>query len=292
MPSLDVPVPQMVDQLLDIEHFFAALSPDPEQVIEVPKISFDRVSQRLVERRLPQIVEQLVEVPTVLTPTRIALQIAEQLVAIPVLQVSVSGGGHQGSLSGQGSVGEQIVDIPVPRGRGKRRVHGFLPEQSSTAQPVEQLVDIPSSRRGLYGSLPEQGTTAQTVEQIVDIPSGGVCGPGSSSAAAAADEDFTGVFRTFPHGKKVRSAGQVSADLPRHVSSSTPAAQPVSWWASLTPAQQPELEEARAEVRREHVSKRKRKKRRKRRTPRTSSLPGRARRRQRQWFACSAGFFW
>ena len=37
-PSLDVPVPQMVDQLPDIEHFFAALSPDLEQVIEVPKI--------------------------------------------------------------------------------------------------------------------------------------------------------------------------------------------------------------------------------------------------------------
>ena len=36
--------------------------------------------------------------------------------------------------------------------------------------------------------------------------------------------------------------------------------------------------------------KRKRKKRRKRRTPRTSSLPGRARRRQRQWSACYAGF--
>ena len=196
MLSLDVPVPQMVDQLPDIVHFFAALSPDPEQVIEVPKISFDRVSQRLVERRLPQMVEQLVEVPTVLTPTRIALQIAEQLVAIPVPQVSVSGGGHQGSLSGQGSVGEQIVDIPVPRGRGKRRV---------------------------YGSLPEQGTTAQTVEQIVDIPSGGVCGPGSSSAGF-----YCGVFRTFPHGKKVRSAGQVSADLPRHVSSWTPPAYDVS----------------------------------------------------------------
>ena len=37
-------------------------------------------------------------------------------------------------------------------------------------------------------------------------------------------------------------------------------------------------------------SKRKRKKRRKRRTPRTSSLPSRARRRQRQWSACYAGF--
>ena len=35
---------------------------------------------------------------------------------------------------------------------------------------------------------------------------------------------------------------------------------------------------------------RKRKKRRKRRTPRTSSLPGRALRRQRQWYACNAGF--
>ena len=33
-----------------------------------------------------------------------------------------------------------------------------------------------------------------------------------------------GVFRTFHHGKKVRSAGQVSADLPRHVSSWTPPA--------------------------------------------------------------------
>ena len=45
-----------------------------------------------------------------------------------------------------------------------------------------------------------------------------------------------------------------------------------------------------ARARELYGSKRKRKKRRKRRTPRTSSLPGRARRRQRQWFASSAGF--
>ena len=46
----------------------------------------------------PQTAEQLVEVPTVLSPTRIALQIAEQ-----------------------------IVDTPVPQGRGgKWRVQGFL----------------------------------------------------------------------------------------------------------------------------------------------------------------------
>ena len=40
----------------------------------------------------------------------------------------------------------------------------------------------------------------------------------------------------------------------------------------------------------ERNKRRKRKKRRKKRTPRTSSLPGRARRRLRQWSACSAGF--
>ena len=38
VPSLDVPVPQMVDQLPNVVQFLAALSPDPEQVIEVPKI--------------------------------------------------------------------------------------------------------------------------------------------------------------------------------------------------------------------------------------------------------------
>ena len=61
------------------------------------------------------------------------------------------------------------------------------------------------------------------MEQIVDNPSSGGClGQGSSSSAGPADEDFTGVFRTFPHGKKVRSAGHVvSAQLGEHVSSST-----------------------------------------------------------------------
>ena len=39
VPALNVPVPQMVDQLPDVLlRFFRVLSPDPEQVIEVPKI--------------------------------------------------------------------------------------------------------------------------------------------------------------------------------------------------------------------------------------------------------------
>ena len=170
---LDAPVPQKVEQLVD---FFKDLdSHVPVQVIEVPKISQDIIPQCSVDL-VPQMAEQLVEVPTVLSPTRIALRIAEQ-----------------------------IVSTPVPRGGGQ----GFLPEQSSTA--TSSYLERISER---------------TVEQIVDIsPSGVGLGQGSSSSSSArpAEEILLGVFALFPW-KKVRSAGQVSADLPRHVSSWTPAA--------------------------------------------------------------------
>ena len=49
----------------------------------MPKISLDRIPQRSFVLT-PLIAEQLVEVPTVLTPTRIALQISEQIVDTPV----------------------------------------------------------------------------------------------------------------------------------------------------------------------------------------------------------------
>ena len=53
---LDAPVPQTVEQLLEV---FRLLDTQMlvEHVIAVPKISLDRVPQRLVERRLPQMVE-------------------------------------------------------------------------------------------------------------------------------------------------------------------------------------------------------------------------------------------
>ena len=155
---LDAPVPQTVEQLVE---FFKDIDVEvPAQVIEVPKISQDIIPQRSVDL-VPQLVEQLVEVPTVLTPTRIALRIAEQ-----------------------------IVNTPVPHGfGGKRRLQGFLPEQSSTA--------ISSSLERI---------SEQIEEQLVDIPSSsGGLGQGSSSSAGPADEDFTVIFRTFPRGKKVRS---------------------------------------------------------------------------------------
>ena len=60
---LDAPVPQMVEQLPDILRFFDMLIPDPEQVIEVPKILPEDVPMRTAVRE-PQLAEQLVEVPT------------------------------------------------------------------------------------------------------------------------------------------------------------------------------------------------------------------------------------
>ena len=66
----------------------------------------------------------MVEVPTVLSPSLLELQSAEQ-----------------------------IVDNPVPRGRGGsggvRSLQGFLPEQNSTAPVSMQIVDFPVRSGGL-----------------------------------------------------------------------------------------------------------------------------------------------
>ena len=146
---LDAPVPQMVDKLEDVLKIVDLFV--PVQEIEVPKISCLSCPPPRRVLHEPQSAEQLVEVPTVLSPLRIA---------------------------------EQIVDTPVPSGRGKRRVQGFLPERSPTATP-SSLVRI----------------SEQIVEQIVDISPGGGLGQGSASSAGAADEDFTDVLALFPWKK-------------------------------------------------------------------------------------------
>ena len=66
LPTLDDPAPQMVEQLPDLLHFFDALSPDPEQAIEVPKILPVDVPMR-TPLRDTQLAEQLVEVPTIVS---------------------------------------------------------------------------------------------------------------------------------------------------------------------------------------------------------------------------------
>ena len=79
---LDAPVPQTVEQLPDVLQFLDTLTTDPEQVIEVPKIFPEDVPMRAVLRD-PQLVEQLVEVPTIVSYSWLQL-LMEQNVDIPV----------------------------------------------------------------------------------------------------------------------------------------------------------------------------------------------------------------
>ena len=117
VPSLDVPVPQLENQLLEVcgqldTHI-------PKQAVEVPKILPDDVPMRTAVRDT-QLAEQLVEVPTI--------------VSFSLLQRVV----------------EQNVDIPV-RGRGGRNVglQGFphsstahlASQERSSERIVEQIVD-------------------------------------------------------------------------------------------------------------------------------------------------------
>ena len=165
---LDVPVPQMGDQLPNIVQFFAAQLPVvAEPVIEVPKIFLDKTPQRLGDAlRQPQMVEQLVHMPTFVSYIRL-----QQLSA------------------------EQIVDIPVPGGGGGGRsggLQGSLPRQNSADVHVEQTVDIPVPGRAGGGGRGLQGFAGQS-------------STASSSHVTAADGAGEGVFRTFPRKKKVRS---------------------------------------------------------------------------------------
>ena len=61
--DLDAPVPQIVDQLVDVLKLFDTAI--PEQVIAVPKIPLDSIPHRAVFE--PQLADQLVEVPTPVT---------------------------------------------------------------------------------------------------------------------------------------------------------------------------------------------------------------------------------
>ena len=195
---LDAPVPLKVEQLVD---FFKDLDIEvPAQVIEVPKISPDIIPQRSVDL-VPQMVEQLVEVPTILTPTRIALRIAEQIVDIPASARGVFGS-SQGSLPEQSSAqrtASQIADIPVPGLGGSSCLLGSLPEQRTTALHVAQeriserieLIDaagdFPSRRAGPRVVRPRQGSAAAGAEQLADIvssrgPHGFLPGQGSTAS--------------------------------------------------------------------------------------------------------------
>ena len=172
LPILDVPVPLMGEQLVDDLRFFDTLCPVAEQVIDVPKVSLEDIPARRLWRE-PQLVEQLLEVPTVVSYSSF-------------LQRTV----------------EQHVDMPVPGGRGRLAgLQGSLPGQSSTAlhsskkriseQIAEQIGDFSVSGGGLQDFRPGQSSSSSS-----HFPAG---------THEVLDEPGDGVFRTFPRVKKVRN---------------------------------------------------------------------------------------
>ena len=120
---LDAPVPLMVEQLPDVMHFFDTLMPDPEQVIEVPKILPDDVPMRTADTQLS---------------TFVSFSLLQRIL-------------------------EQNVDIPVLGGGGRLAgLQGFLPGQSSTAPTVAQIVANPAPGGGLQGFRTGQSSSSSS----------------------------------------------------------------------------------------------------------------------------------
>ena len=143
---LDAPVPQMVDYVA--QDFRLLDRPIAEQVITVPTVSCASCPSRSRVPE-PQSADQLVEVPTVLSPTRIALQIAEQTVATPVPR------GHvHGSLPGQSSSSRREVErAEVPKIRLLlRMVTDSMRYQVSPMQPLRFVFRAYCRRLGLQES--------------------------------------------------------------------------------------------------------------------------------------------
>ena len=170
-PMLDVPVPLMEEQLL-VDAFATHDVRVPEQVIEVPKIFIDELSVRTPVRE-PQLAEQLVDVPTII------------------------------SFSSLQRIVEQNVDVPVPRG-GVRDLQGFPPGQASTVtsfsleriseRNVEQIACF--SGGGLQDFLPGQSSSSSSHD------------PARASDALDAP-GYGGVFALFSREKSAECrAGQ------------------------------------------------------------------------------------
>ena len=154
--SLDVPEPQMGNQLVEVLQKIDTRS--SHQVIEVPKIFPVSVPQRRVESRPPQLAEQLVEVPT------------DPAYALGALISSALGGGLQGSLPEQDSLRlqravEQILNNPVPQGRREAwwRSSRFTPwtEFNSSGRGADRLIFL---HVAVFKVSP------QARDQVVDIP--------------------------------------------------------------------------------------------------------------------------
>ena len=156
-----------------------------EQVIAVPKISFDRVPKRFRRLRTRK-ADQLVEVPTIISYSSLPQRNVEQTIDIPVPHDPGGrggGGGLQIFSQGQGTTacrGAEFVDIPVPQGRGGLGGGGL---QSFSQGQGQGFFSHFSPREKSAGSGPHLGSELSAdfnpstlgahqmpPEQLVDVP--------------------------------------------------------------------------------------------------------------------------
>ena len=197
-----------------MESFFRISVPAvAEQVIDVPKLAFPILAVQRAALLEPQLVEQLVEVPTVLSVAVLQQRTAEQIIGFPIPgRGGGARGGLQGLSHGQGSSavsGADYVDTPVPgRGGGARGgLQGFSQGQGSTAVSGADYVDTPVLRvveEVLVKVFSQgQGSTAVCGAEHVDtpVPHGGDLhglsqGQGSTALCGADHVDIP-----VPHGR-------------------------------------------------------------------------------------------
>ena len=110
--ALDVPVLQMVEQPVDVDSFFRISVPAvDEQVIEVPKLALPVRAVQRAALSEPQLVEQLVEVPTVLSYSLLQQRTAEQIFDIPVPVVLEEGGVEVFTASPRDRAQQRFVEL-------------------------------------------------------------------------------------------------------------------------------------------------------------------------------------
>ena len=185
---LDALVPLMVEQLPDVLQFLGTLFFCSRAGSRSAQILREDVPVRAV-LRATQLVEQLVEVPTIISYSSLLLlqvqRTVEQNVGIPVVGDSGVGGGLSSFLAGQNysMTAEQIVDNPVLRPGVGGSFQGLHRGQSPTAF-LEQIAESPDPGGGLQDFQPVQSSAA--------------------SSSVSPGHAGHGVFRTLHRDKKVR----------------------------------------------------------------------------------------
>ena len=154
----------------------------------------------------------------------------------------------------QQSTAEQIIEIPVPHGRGRvvgRCLQDLRPEQSSTAV-AEQNVDtsVPrrgGSRGGLQGFSPGQRSTQRTVTPNDDLP---VPGPRPSRGFPPGQGLLRTVERIIDiHVSRLRDDGGLpDVELEARLEAELEELLAISAASGLSPQQQDRLDEVHREI--------------------------------------------